>query len=245
LKLQGMTAVVTGAGRGIGEKITELFIDNGATVAGIDLDEDGLQAQQQKYGEKFIPFICDITKSGDVDKTVKSIAEKTLKIDILVNNAGVTRDNLFVIMKEEEFDFVINVNLKGTFLMSKAVAKIMRKQKTGSIINISSVVGVEGNVGQANYAASKAGVIGLTRTLARELTLKGEEIRVNAVAPGFIMTSMTESLKDEYRSAIIGRSCIKRLGNPLDVAKTVLFLASQDSSFITGQVIRVDGGISI
>ena len=208
MKLQGMTAVVTGAGRGIGEKITELFIDNGATVAGIDLDEDGLQAQQQKYGEKFIPFICDITKSGDVDKTVKSIAEKTLKIDILVNNAGVTRDNLFVIMKEEEFDFVINVNLKGTFLMSKAVAKIMRKQKTGSIINISSVVGVEGNVGQANYAASKAGVIGLTRTLARELTLKGEEIRVNAVAPGFIMTSMTESLKDEYRSAIIGRSCI-------------------------------------
>ncbi|HPG48837.1 MAG TPA: SDR family NAD(P)-dependent oxidoreductase, partial [Petrotogaceae bacterium] len=177
MKLQGMTAVVTGAGRGIGEKITELFIDNGATVAGIDLDEDGLQAQQQKYGEKFIPFICDITKSGDVDKTVKSIAEKTLKIDILVNNAGVTRDNLFVIMKEEEFDFVINVNLKGTFLMSKAVAKIMRKQKTGSIINISSVVGVEGNVGQANYAASKAGV-GLTRTLARELTLKGEEIRV-------------------------------------------------------------------
>jgi len=148
-------------------------------------------------------------------------------------------------MKEEEFDSVINVNLKGTFLVTKFVSKFMRKRKEGNIINISSIVGIDGNIGQTNYSATKAGVIGFTKSWAKELTLKGENIRVNAVAPGFIKTQMTDNLKDDFKDAVIKKCCIKRLGLPEDIAKLCLFLASEDSAYITGQVIRIDGGLTI
>lgn len=244
MKLNGKVAIITGASRGIGYEISKLFIKNGAKVMAFDINEEGLN-QAKASLENYYPYVVDVTDSKKIDETVKKVNSEFGKIDILVNNAGVTKDTLLVMMKEESFDFVVNINLKGVFLVTKSVAKVMRKQKSGSIINISSIVGIEGNIGQTNYAATKAGVIGMTKTWAKEMTMRGETVRVNAIAPGFIQTAMTDKLKDEMKEAAINRMCIKRLGTAEDISKTALFLASDDSSYITGQVIRVDGGISL
>jgi 3-oxoacyl-[acyl-carrier protein] reductase len=243
--LKDKIALITGASRGIGFTISKTFIENGAKVIGISYDEEELKRAKEKLGENFITYKCDVTKEEEVVKTINSIKENIDKIDILVNNAGITSDNFLIRMKEEQFMKVIDVNLKGTFLFSREVAKIMRKQKQGSIINISSVVGIEGNMAQANYSASKAGVIGLTKSMAKELTLKGEQIRVNAIAPGFIKTDMTEKLNEKVKDHVVQNSCLKKMGESKDVANLALFLASDLSSYITGEVIRVDGGLKI
>lgn len=243
--LKDKIALITGASRGIGFAISKTFIENGAKVIGISYDEEELKRAKEKLGENFITYKCDVTKEEEVVKTINSIKENIDKIDILVNNAGITSDNFLIRMKEEQFMKVIDVNLKGTFLFSREVAKIMRKQKQGSIINISSVVGIEGNMAQVNYSASKAGVIGLTKSMAKELTLKGEQIRVNAIAPGFIKTDMTEKLNEKVKDHVVQNSCLKKMGEPKDVANLALFLASDLSSYITGEVIRVDGGLKI
>jgi 3-oxoacyl-[acyl-carrier protein] reductase len=246
LKLEDKVVLITGASRGIGKEIAREFIYNGAVVIAIATNNEELEDSKKELGEnKYIPYKCDITNIKEVEEVIKDIINKFEKIDVLINNAGIVKDNFLMIMKEEEFDSVINVNLKGTFLVTKFVSKFMRKRKEGNIINISSIVGIDGNVGQTNYSATKAGVIGFTKSWAKELTLKGENIRVNAVAPGFIKTQMTDNLKDEFKEAVIQKCCIKRLGLPEDIAKLCLFLASEDSAYITGQVIRIDGGLTI
>ncbi|MDI3473051.1 MAG: 3-oxoacyl-[acyl-carrier protein] reductase [Thermotogaceae bacterium] len=245
MKLRDKIAVVTGATGDIGSKICEVFISEGATVIGLEKNDEKFDELSNKFGESIEFFKVDITDSAKLKEVVNEISKKYSKIDILVNNAGITKDNLFLIMSEKEFIDVINVNLIGTFLVTKEVARVMRKQKEGSIINISSVVGIDGNVGQANYSASKAAIIGLTKTLAKELTMKGEKIRVNAIAPGFIESRMTVNIPDNLKNKVLERLCIKRFGRPEDVAKLVLFLASDDSQYITGQVIRIDGGLTL
>lgn len=248
LKLKGKVAIVTGGSRGIGKEISRLFIKEGATVFALAtedvplIDSDEIKDFPE---DKYFYYKADITDAKLVSQIVNEIFEKTDKIDILVNNAGIARDNFLVIMKEEDFDKVIEVNLKGTFVMTKTVARYMRKQKYGNIINMASVVGIEGNIGQTNYSAAKAGIIGMTKSWAKELTLRGENIRVNAIAPGFVRTGMTQDLKEDLINYVIENTCLKRLGEPEDIAKLALFLASDDSSFITGQVIRIDGGLRI
>ncbi|GAB6189344.1 3-oxoacyl-[acyl-carrier-protein] reductase [Marinitoga arctica] len=249
MKLKDKICIVTGANRGIGKEISKKFVEEGATVLGFARNIEALKNVENELNSLnkgvFKGYRVDVSNSEEVNNVVKDIYKEYKRIDVLVNNAGVTKDMLLLLMKEEDFDFVINVNLKGVFLVTKAVAKIMRKQKEGSIINISSVVGIDGNIGQTNYSASKAGVIGMTKTWAKELTMKGEQIRVNAVAPGFIETDMTKDLNEDFKKAALQRILLKRLGSPKEVAKAVLFLASDDSSYITGQVIRIDGGLSL
>ncbi|HOO73773.1 MAG: beta-ketoacyl-ACP reductase [Thermotogae bacterium] len=245
MKLNNRVIIVTGASGGIGLELSKLFISEGATVIGFDLNSDTLISARKKLGENFLPEKINITDSDSVSLKVKEIYEKFGKIDVLVNNAGVTKDNFSFIMKDEDFDFVVDINLKGTFIVTKYVSKYMRKNKNGVILNVSSVVGIDGNPGQINYSASKAGVIGMTKTLAKELTLKGENIRVNAIAPGFIETAMTDKLSDDLRKQITEKIPMKRLGKTEDIAKLVLFLVSDDSSYITGQIIRIDGGLTI
>lgn len=243
--LNDKIALITGASRGIGFIISKTFIENGAKVIGISRNEEELKNVKEELGENFITYKCDVAKEDEVIETVKTIKKDIGRVDILVNNAGITSDNFLIRMKEEQFMKVIDVNLKGTFLFSREVAKLMRKQKEGSIINISSVVGIEGNMAQANYSASKAGIIGLTKSMAKELTLKGEQIRVNAIAPGFIKTSMTENLDEKVKNHVVENSCLKKMGEAEDVANLALFLASNLSSYITGEVIRVDGGLKL
>jgi len=241
-------AIVTGGSRGIGKEISRNFIKEGATVIAIAKDERPQIEENEKNDfpeDRFVYCQADITDFATINELVTQIYNKYQKIDILINNAGMAKDNFLVIMKEDDFDKVIQVNLKGTFIMTKAVAKIMRKQKFGNIISMASVVGMEGNIGQTNYSAAKAGIIGMTKSWAKELTMKGENIRVNAIAPGFVRTGMTESLKEELIEYVIENTCLKRLGEPQDIAKLAVFLASDDSSFITGQVIRIDGGLRI
>jgi len=243
--LNDKIALITGASRGIGFIISKTFIENGAKVIGISRNEEELKNVKEELGENFLTYKCDVAKEDEVIETVKTIKKDIGRVDILVNNAGITSDNFLIRMKEEQFMKVIDVNLKGTFLFSREVAKLMRKQKEGSIINISSVVGIEGNMAQANYSASKAGIIGLTKSMAKELTLKGEQIRVNAIAPGFIKTSMTENLDEKVKNHVVENSCLKKMGEAEDVANLALFLASNLSSYITGEVIRVDGGLKL
>ncbi|SHF07223.1 3-oxoacyl-[acyl-carrier-protein] reductase [Marinitoga hydrogenitolerans DSM 16785] len=249
MKLKNKICIVTGANRGIGKEISKKFVEEGAIVLGFARNVEALKKVEDELNAlnkgTFKGYKVDVSNNEEINDTVKKIAKEFKRIDVLVNNAGVTKDTLLLLMKEDEFDFVINVNLKGVFLVTKAVAKIMRKQKEGSIINISSVVGLEGNIGQTNYSASKAGIIGMTKTWAKELTMRGEQIRVNAVAPGFIETDMTKNLNEEFKEAALQRILLKRLGSPEEVAKVVLFLASDDSSYVTGQVIRIDGGLSL
>jgi 3-oxoacyl-[acyl-carrier protein] reductase len=243
--LNNKIALITGASRGIGYIISKIFIKNGAKVVGISRNEEELSKAKNELGENFFAYKCDVANEQEVAETIKSIKKDIGRIDVLVNNAGITSDNFLIRMKEEQFMKVIEVNLKGTFLVSKEVAKLMRKQKQGSIINISSVVGIEGNIAQANYSASKAGIIGLTKSMAKELTLKGEQIRVNAIAPGFIKTTMTENLDEKVKNHVVENSCLKKMGEAEDVANVALFLASNLSSYVTGQVIRVDGGLKL
>lgn len=238
-------AVVTGASRGIGRAIAEKLASEGAkVVVGFSNNESkALEVVQQieSNGGQAIALKVDVSNSESVAEFFNSIVEKFQKIDILVNNAGITRDSLILRMKDEDFDAVIDTNLKGIFYCTKAAAKVMLKARSGRIVNIASVVGEIGNAGQANYSAAKAGVIALTKTSAKEFASRG--INVNAVAPGFIETDMTSVLKDEVKSEMSKSIPLNRFGKPEDVANVVAFLASDSASYITGQTLNVDGGM--
>lgn len=245
--LKGKVALITGATRGIGKAIALKFAENGADIAlnyrRDNEDLKNLVRELEEKGVKVLPVQGDVSILEDANKIVKETVEGLGKLDILVNNAGITKDGLIVRMKEEDFDSVINTNLKGTFNTVKAATSIMMKKRSGKIINISSVVGLVGNAGQSNYSASKAGIIGLTKSVARELGGRG--INVNAIAPGFIQTDMTEVLSDKVKESMEASIPLKKLGNPEDVANLALFLGSNLSDYITGQVIAVDGGMTM
>ena len=238
-------ALITGATRGIGKQIAITLAREGFDIAvNYRTANDSLNETIEEiegYGVKCIGVQGDVAVYEDCENMTKQVIEKFGRIDVLVNNAGITRDMLFIRMKEEDFKQVVDVNLIGTFNMTKNVSQYMIKQRSGRIINISSIVGIHGNAGQANYAASKAGIIGLTKSLAKELA--GRNILVNAIAPGFIETDMTNILKDDVKANILNSIPLKREGKPEEVANVVKFLASEDSSYITGQVISVDGGM--
>lgn len=243
--LTGKVALVTGASRGIGRAIALTLAEAGADVvvnyAGSEAAAEEVVREIEAMGRKSFKLRANVGSADEAEEMVKQTIEAYGRLDILVNNAGITRDNLIMRMKEEEFDQVINTNLKGVFNCIKAVTRPMMKQRSGRIINISSVVGVLGNPGQANYVAAKAGVIGLTKATARELASRG--ITVNCVAPGFIETDMTDKLPDEARAGLMGQIPLARLGQPNDIAKAVKFLASDDASYMTGQTLHVDGGM--
>ena len=239
-------AIVTGAGRGLGRLIAEVLAAAGARVACVDVEADLLTETVHRItaaGGTAEAFACDVTDGQRVGEVVDAVLQKWGGLQILVNNAGITRDNFLTRMKDDQFDAVINVNLRGTFLFTRAAARPMMKARRGRIINMASVSGMMGNPGQANYSASKAGVIGLTRTVSRELA--GRNITVNAVAPGFIATDMTAALREEIIEEVRSRTPLGRLGEPQDVADAVLFLASDAASFITGHVLVVDGGLTV
>jgi len=243
--LQGQTAVVTGASRGIGRAIALELAKNGANVivnySGSEAKAEEVVGEIQELGVKAVKVQANVSEEESVKQLMKQAVKEFGSIDILVNNAGITKDNLLMRMKEDEFDQVIQTNLKGTFLCTKAVTRQMMKQKSGRIINVASIVGVSGNPGQANYVAAKAGVIGLTKTTAKELASRN--VLVNAVAPGFISTDMTDLLSEEQQESLLQLVPLARLGKPEDVARVVRFLASEDANYITGQTIHIDGGM--
>ena len=244
MELQNKVALITGGAQGIGKTISEELVQNGAHVVLGDVNLEGAQATAEAInnnGGSASAVKIDVSNPAEVKQVFDSILKDKKPIDIMINNAGITRDGLMVRMKEADWDRVLNINLKGTFLCSQQAAKQMMKQKSGAIVNIASIVGVMGNFGQANYSASKAGVIGLTKTLAREIASRG--IRVNAVAPGFIDTEMTQVLDESVRQKLIEQIPLAKLGLPEDVARCVAFLVSDRSSYITGQVINVNGGM--
>ncbi len=248
MRLKDRVAVVTGGARGIGKKICETFLMEGAAVYIFDInDEEGertLDELRQTCSNSKIGFFkVDITNEASVEQAIGKIIETEGKIDILVNNAGITRDNLIIRMSLEDWKKVIDINLTGAFICSRYTVRYMIKNRSGKIINISSIVGVHGNAGQSNYSSSKAGMIGLTKTLARELA--GRNILANAIAPGYIQTEMTEKLSDKIKEKLMKQIPTGRLGSVDDVAKTALFLASDDSNYITGTVINLDGGMGI
>lgn len=244
MRLKDKVALITGGGRGIGCQIALIFAKEGANIVICDvkgnLAED-VAAQIRKIGRDAIGLGVDVTDSLSVNEMVNKILDKFGKIDILVNNAGITRDNLILKMSEADWDAVIDVNLKGTFNVSKAVSKVMIKQRQGKIVNIASIIGIIGNAGQANYAASKAGIIAFTKSTAKELALRN--ICVNAVAPGFIQTDMTAKLPEDVKEKMLQKIPLGKFGATLDVANTCLFLAGGESDYITGQIIVVDGGM--
>ncbi len=244
--LQDKVAIVTGAAQGIGAAIAGRFAAEGATLSLVDVDQAGVEATAGRLaaiGAGCHARRADVTSGEEVKAVVEETVERFGRIDILVNNAGITRDGLLIRMSEQDWDTVLAVNLKGVFLFTKAVARVMMKQRSGAIVNVSSVVGLRGNAGQMNYAASKAGVVGATKSAAKELASRG--IRVNAVAPGFIQTAMTEALNEKTKSALLQAIPAARLGGVDDVASAVLFLASDQASYITGEVLRVDGGLAM
>jgi len=246
--LKGKTALITGGTAGIGKAIAVLFAEHGADVAIFGTNQErALQAVQEiesaraNPSQKVLSFLVDVSKSSDVDGTIQQLLNSFGKIDVLVNNAGITRDNLLMRMSEEDWDVVMGVNLKSVYNTCRALARPMMKARTGSIINITSVIGLTGNAGQVNYAASKAGMIGFTKSLAQELSSRG--IRANCVAPGYIETQMTEVLSPQVKEGILTKIPLGRIGQPRDIAQAVLFLASDLSNYITGQVLAVDGGM--
>lgn len=245
--LQGKTALVTGAARGIGKALALRFAAEGADIAFTDLviDENGKQTEEEikALGVKCIGYASNAADYAQTEEVVKKVHEDFGKIDILVNNAGITKDGLMMRMTEGQWDAVINVNLKSAFNFIHAVLPIMMRQKSGSIINMASVVGVHGNAGQANYAASKAGLIALAKSIAQEVGSRG--IRANAIAPGFIETAMTAALPDNVREEWVKKIPLRRGGKPEDIAEVAVFLASDMAAYVTGQVIQVDGGMNM
>ena len=243
MDFKGKVALVTGSGRGIGRTIASRLAALGAQVIICDIDPDSIRTTAEALAGQALPIRADVTDVEQVEALFKQALEKFGRIDIVVNNAGVTRDGLLVRMDPADWDMVLDINLKGAFLVTKAAARQMMKQRYGRIVNISSVIGLTGNVGQANYAASKAGLIGLTKSAAKELAPRG--VTVNAVAPGFIETDMTAVLPEATRQYLLSRAVINRAGTPDDVAQAVIFLASDEAGYITGQVLAVDGGMTM
>jgi len=246
MQLAGQVALVTGGARGIGREIALLLAREGADVALFDVLADPLQQAVQELlamGRRAEGLVVDVTSSQAVDEAVAKVLDKLGRIDILINNAGVTQDGLLVRMDESQWDRELDINLKGTFLCTRAVSRVMLKARRGRIVSIASIIGLIGNAGQANYAASKAGVIGLTKSVAKELASRG--ITCNAIAPGFIKTEMTERLPEEQKQRLLNQIPMATLGEPRDVAQAVLFLVGESSRYITGQVLVVDGGLAM
>lgn len=247
MELSGKTALVTGAGRGIGAAIAKKLADKGATViinySGNDKAAQDTLDDIAADGNKAEIYKCNVADYEEVEQMIQYVVQKYKKIDILINNAGITRDGLIMRMSEKDFDDVIDVNLKGTFNCIRHVARQMIKQRCGRIVNMSSVVGIAGNAGQVNYAASKAGVIGITKSAAKELAARG--ITVNAIAPGYIDTDMTRVLSDDIKDGIVSQIPLKRMGQVSDIADAAAFLVSDRASYITGQVLSVDGGMNM
>lgn len=245
MKLTGKTAIVTGGARGIGRAVALTLAAAGANIV-INYTRSSKEADEvineaKKLGVSALALKADVSKDKEIENLVKQVLNDFGSIDILVNNAGITRDNLLIRMSEKDFMDVIDINLKGAFICTKHVSKVMIKQRSGKIINIASVVGVMGNAGQSNYSASKAGLIGFTKSIAKEIAKRG--INVNAVAPGYINTDMTASLPDKVKEEFIDAIPLSRAGMPQDIANAVLFLSSEYSDYITGQVIHIDGGM--
>ncbi|HPN83997.1 MAG TPA: 3-oxoacyl-[acyl-carrier-protein] reductase [Victivallales bacterium] len=243
-RLEGKVALVTGGARGIGKAICERLAREGAKIAVVDILQDIAEStaeELRKLGVEAAAFAANVVKYDEAEKTVKDTVEKLGSLDILINNAGITRDTLIMRMSEDDWDKVIAVNLKGTFNFIKAACRPMMKARSGKIVNIASVVGRMGNPGQANYSASKAGVIGLTKTAAKELASRN--INVNAVAPGYILTDMTKNLSEQATEAFMKVTPMQRPGTAQDVSSVVYFLCSSDSDYVTGQVINIDGGL--
>ena len=241
---KGKNIIVTGGSRGIGLNIAQAFAQAGANVAICATNESSLAVAAetlQPFGGKVYTQVVNVANPADCDDFVTKTVQAFGSLDVLVNNAGITKDNLTVRMNEADWDAVIDVNLKGTFFMSKAALKVMFKKRTGNIVNISSVVGEMGNAGQANYVASKAGIIGLTKTFAKEFGSR--QVRVNAVTPGFVQTAMTDALPEDVKTKALDSIALKRFATAQDIAKAVLFLASEDASYITGHVLAVNGGL--
>ncbi|MFH1779322.1 MAG: 3-oxoacyl-[acyl-carrier-protein] reductase [Candidatus Omnitrophota bacterium] len=242
--LKDKISIITGGARGIGREIALTFAKEGSDIVICDLNQETLDATKKEIlglGRRAEAFLVDVSNLKQVEDMVDKVLDKFQKIDILVNNAGITRDSLIVRMREEDFDQVVAVNLKGTFNCTKAVSKVMMKQRYGKIVSIASIIGIMGNAGQSNYAASKAGIIGLTKSVAKELASRN--VNVNAIAPGFIETDMTARLAEDIKSQMLALIPLNRFGKASDVAQLALFLASDASSYITGQVIQVDGGM--
>ncbi len=246
MRFKGQVVLVTGSARGIGKEIADTFAKDGATIIISDINAESAATTSEEFvkqGYNSASFDCDVTNFESVKEMVNKILDKYKRIDILVNNAGITKDNLLLRMSENEWDAVLNTNLKGVFTCTKVVIKSMLKAKKGKIVNIASIIGVVGNAGQANYAASKAGIIGFTKSIAKEFASRG--ITANAVAPGYIKSDMTEKLSDKAYEEIFKSIPLQKLGTPKDVANVCLFLASSDADYITGQTIIVDGGMAI
>jgi 3-oxoacyl-[acyl-carrier protein] reductase len=245
MDLSNKVAIITGSGRGIGKTIAQKLAEAGATIVINDIGEiasiEAVAEEIRAMNRKSIAVLADISSSADVDRMVETTITTYGRVDILVNNAGITRDHLLLRMSEEDWDRVITINLKSVFLCTKAVLRYMTRQRWGRIINMASIVGIVGNAGQANYAAAKAGIIGFTRTVAKEVASRG--ITVNAIAPGFIETQMTQQLEESWIQEIKKRIPLGYLGTPRDVAEAVAFLASEEARYITGHVLNVDGGM--
>jgi len=243
-RLENKVAIITGAARGIGFSIAEMLSKQGATSVIVDLNQEAVDAAVQQIddmGNRAIGFAADVTNSEDIASIFKNIHKEFGKIDILINNAGITKDGLIMKMKESDWDAVINVNLKGTFICTQKVSRYMLKNRSGVILNIASVIGLMGNAGQANYAASKGGIIALTKSSAKEFASRS--IRVNAIAPGFIQTEMTDKLPQKIIDNYLAAIPLSRMGTATDVANLCVFLASEEAGYITGQTIQVDGGL--
>ncbi len=238
--LKGKTAVVTGAAKGIGRAICEVFLKNGAKVVGLDISEP-----REPLSGDIVYLKLDVSSTADCERVYGEIMTGLKRIDILVNCAGITVDAMTKKMTEEQFDRVVAVNLKGTWNLTRLVGPAMQQQKSGSIINISSVVGVFGNVGQSNYAATKAGVVGMTKSWAKEFSMKGGNVRVNAIAPGYTMTDMMKTVPPDILEKIKGTTMLGRLAEPSEIANAVLFLASDLSTYVTGELINVNGGMRL